>query len=139
MPGKLKEKSMPDTHFQRRPPKGNLFSALLVLMLLTGPPSAPPPVPDAFSRDCLIVAQSKAPLAIGRDERTGDRMITVSPPTPGSKDSTTVIKRDQPTGDQVMHVAPPPEQPQEQDVFIGPLLITPEVTWPDPRKPGKSR
>ncbi len=124
-------------HFHHRRLTGTLVNVMLMLMVLTGIPFSLSPRSDFFSMGGLIVAQTKDTLAIGRDGQTGDRMIMVSPPASGSEDSTMVIDRDQDTGDRIMHVAPPPEQAKGQDILIGPLFITPEVTWPDPRKPGK--
>lgn len=39
-------------------------------------------------------------------------------------------------GDRVIHVVPPPDEGKDVDVYFGPVLITPEITWPEGGKPG---
>ncbi|WP_153306887.1 hypothetical protein [Desulfonatronum thioautotrophicum] len=39
-------------------------------------------------------------------------------------------------GDRVIHVVPPPDEDKDVDVYFGPVLITPEIIWPEGGKPG---
>lgn len=86
---------------------------------------------------CL--AQAAGGAYIGTDERSGDSVIRIGPPgetRPGTRiymDRNPVPDDD--VADRVIHVVPPPEEARETEVFFGPLLITPDITWPETRKP----
>lgn len=93
---------------------------------------------SAQNMDAIRKDQGRESLVPGKDQRTGDRVIMISP-SRDNEDSTMIIHREPDTGDLVIHLAPPQEQKQDPDVHIGPLFISPEITWPDRRKPLKQR
>jgi hypothetical protein len=135
MSNKIKEKSMRDArdnHFHRYLLGGNLCSALFIFLVLVGMPSLSPR-PDSAAMTGLIVAQTKDTLNIKQDKQAGDRIIMIFPLAPGSEGSGVTFGRDQATGDRIIHIVPPPAavtQKKWQNVLIGPLFITPEITWP---------
>lgn len=122
-----------NNHFRRYLLGGNLCSALLILLVLVCTPPPPSFCPDSPTMAGLIVAQTKDTPNIKQDRQTADRIIMISPLAPGSDGSGVTFGRDQVTGDRIIHVVPPPAavaQEKWQDVLIGPLFITPEITWP---------
>lgn len=87
-----------------------------------------------------LLAHAAGGAFIGTDERSGDSVIRVGPPGE-SKPGTRMYMDRNPGpggdfGDRVFHVVPPPEEKQETEVHFGPLLITPEITWPENNWPG---
>lgn len=74
-------------------------------------------------------------IYIGSDSGTNDSVIRIGPSAENQPGSGMYIGRNPGSGDHVIHVVPPPEKEQQRDVIIGPLLITPEITWPNPKNP----
>ncbi len=83
------------------------------------------------------IALAQDGFAIDQDAQTKDRTLRVGGEQSETHGPAMRIDRDAETGDRIMHIAPLPEDQQEPDVLIGPLLITPEITLPGPRKPHK--
>lgn len=90
----------------------------------------------------LALAQNQTgaqDFGIERDDATGDRTMRVGGVQSRQEARTMRLERDAQTGDRIMHVAPSAEKQQEQDALVGPLLITPEIKLPMPRKPHKGQ
>lgn len=87
-----------------------------------------------------LLAQANGGAYIGTDGRSGDSVIRVGPSGETRPGSRIYMDRNPGSadglGDRVIHVVPPPEEEQETEVLFGPLLITPDVTWPGALKPG---
>ena len=86
-----------------------------------------------------VLAQADGGAYIGTDGRSGDSVIRVGP-SGETKPGTRIYMDRNPgpgdgLGDRVIHVVPPPEDEQETEVRFGPLLITPDITWPEITKP----
>jgi hypothetical protein len=120
-----------NNYFHRYLLGGNLCSALFIFLVLVGMPSLSPR-PDSAAMAGLIVAQTKDTPNIRRDKQAADRIIMISPLAPGPNGSGITFGRDQATGDRIIRIVPPAAVAQEKwrDVLIGPLFITPEITWP---------
>ncbi|HDQ40085.1 MAG TPA: hypothetical protein ENN39_03535 [Desulfonatronum sp.] len=122
-------------HFYRCPRPVSLAAVLAVLALLACTPFFP--WVDISSPNAMFIAQARDTLVIDQDKQTGDRVIQAVPSDKVPQETETGIGRDQETGDRVMRVAPSPTRRQDEDVLIGPVFISPEITWPDQRTPRK--
>lgn len=103
--------------------------ALLFLFVLCIAPAAL--VPQAG------IALAQSGFDVDPNDQAGDRSLHVNGEQSETHGPAMRIDRDAETGDRIMHVAPRPEARQNPDVLIGPLLISPEITMPGPRKPHK--
>ncbi len=90
-----------------------------------------------------VLAQGAGGAYIGTDDRSGDSVIRVGPSGETKPGSRIYMDRNpgpgDGLGDRVIHVVPPPEEEQETEVLFGPLLITPDISWPEITKPGSSK
>lgn len=91
----------------------------------------------SWAKDARAPVSGQEMFIFSKDSQVVDRVITVLPPDAHGDDSTMIIRREPGTDDQIIHVVPPREEKQEPDIILGPLFITPKITWPDQRKPHK--